>query len=153
MSTTTTAVEQRAPKKYGTREQVFAGTALQTKGGLTKDDLFESKGKYVSKRASDAVKERLPLMRNKAAAAKTVVSDSEPEPEAAEKPSLPKVQKAVKKIEDKIANVAEVKTTKPRVRKQKVEEQEVIEPQPVAPPPEEVKKERKKKVVVPDDDE
>ena len=153
MSTTTTAMEQRAPKKYGTREQVFAGTALQTKGGLTKDDLFESKGKYVSKRASDAVKERLPLMRNKAAAAKTVVPDSESEHEVTEKPSLPKVQKAVKKIEDKIANVAEVKTTKPRVRKQKVEEQEVIEPQPVAPPPEEVKKERKKKVVVPDDDE
>ena len=102
MSTTTTTVEKR--KKYGTREQVFAGTALQTKGGLTKDDLFESKGKYVSKRASDAVKERLPLMKNKAAAAKTVVSDSEPE--VTEKPQ---VQKAVKKIEEKIANIAEVK--------------------------------------------
>ena len=51
MSTTKTAVERRAPKKFGTREEVFAGTAQQTKGGLTKDDLFESnnRGKIVTK--------------------------------------------------------------------------------------------------------
>lgn len=78
-------------KKYGTRDQVFAGTALQTKGGLTKDDLFESNGRYVSKRASEAVKIRSPLKSKK-----TVVTDSDEE--------TPKVvPAAVQKIEEKLA--------------------------------------------------
>jgi hypothetical protein len=49
-------------KKIGTREEVYIGKALQTSGGLKKDDIFEkiSNGKtiYVSKKLSAIAKER-----------------------------------------------------------------------------------------------
>ena len=90
-------MSEKKVKKFGTREEVFAGTAQQTKGGLTKDDLFESKGRFVSKRASEAVKVRAPLKSKK-----TAVSESEEEPETAGLP-LPAVRAEVQKIEEKLA--------------------------------------------------
>ena len=40
-------------KTRGTRQEVFEGLAKRTPGGLTKDDLFENKGRLVSKKASE----------------------------------------------------------------------------------------------------
>ena len=46
--------KQEKLKARGTRQEVFAGLAKRTGGGLTKDDLKEnSKKQVVSKRASD----------------------------------------------------------------------------------------------------
>ena len=45
---------------YGSRAQVFHGTALKTTGGLTKSDLVQDKyGKIVSKAARKAALERM----------------------------------------------------------------------------------------------
>ena len=102
-------MSEKKVKKFGTREEVFAGTAQQTKGGLTKDDLFESKGRFVSKRASEAVKVRAPLKTKK-----TAVSESESEEET------PVVKKEVQKIEEKLAATtidAPVKAAKKRAPK------------------------------------
>ena len=41
---------------YGTRAQVWHGTAMKTKGGLTKKDLFKKKGRIKSKKASKKAK-------------------------------------------------------------------------------------------------
>ena len=41
---------------FGTRAQVWHGTATKTKGGLTKKDLFKKKGRIKSKRASKKAK-------------------------------------------------------------------------------------------------
>lgn len=41
---------------YGTRAQVWHGTAQKTKGGLTKKDLFKKKGRIKSKKASKKAK-------------------------------------------------------------------------------------------------
>ena len=50
----------RYKKKTGSREQVWAGVAQQTSGGLQKKDLMVSKtGKLVSKKASKAASNRL----------------------------------------------------------------------------------------------
>lgn len=126
-------------KKYGTRDQVFAGTALQTKGGLTKDDLFESNGRYVSKRASEAVKIRSPLKSKK-----TVVTDSDED--------TPKVvPAAVQKIEEKLAatNLGSdaaldltpaVKATKKRVTKAPLPTPEISVSEPETPAPVKSKK-------------
>jgi hypothetical protein len=43
-------------KTRGTRQEVFEGLAKKTPGGLTKDDLFENKGRLVSKKASEKAK-------------------------------------------------------------------------------------------------
>ena len=67
-------------RKYGTREEVFNGTAQQTKGGLTKSDLFEDKGRFVSRRASDAVKQRAPLKKKETEASED--EDTPPMPGA-----------------------------------------------------------------------
>jgi hypothetical protein len=102
-------MSEKKVKKFGTREEVFAGTAQQTKGGLTKDDLFESKGRFVSKRASEAVKVRAPLKTKK-----TAVSESESEEET------PVVKKEVQKIEEKLAATsidAPVKATRKQASK------------------------------------
>lgn len=41
-------------KKYGSKDEVFFGEAIQTAGGLRKDDLIENKrGKIVSKKKSE----------------------------------------------------------------------------------------------------
>ena len=45
-------------RRYGDRSDVFSGRALMTKGGLTKNDLFEKNGKYVSKKMSENAKLR-----------------------------------------------------------------------------------------------
>jgi len=50
----------RYKKKTGSREQVWAGVAQQTSGGLKKKDLMVSKtGKLVSKKASKAASNRM----------------------------------------------------------------------------------------------
>jgi hypothetical protein len=44
--------------RVGDRGQVFNGSALMTRGGLTKEDLFEKNGRYVSKKMSENAKLR-----------------------------------------------------------------------------------------------
>lgn len=45
-------------KKYGDRQSVYDGLCKMTRGGLTKDDLLQSKtGKIVSKKKSERAKE------------------------------------------------------------------------------------------------
>lgn len=131
-------------KKYGTRDQVFAGTALQTKGGLTKDDLFESNGRYVSKRASEAVKIRSPLKSKK-----TVVTDSDEE--------TPKVvPAAVQKIEEKLAatnlgsgTALDLTPAVKKTRKPKPETTQPVQEPPVQPvQTEQPVKSKKKKVEI-----
>ena len=41
---------------FGTRAQVWHGTAMKTNGGLTKKDLFKKKGRIKSKKASKKAK-------------------------------------------------------------------------------------------------
>ena len=43
-------------KTYGSRAQVWHGTAKQTRGGLTKKHLFKKKGRIRSKKASKQAK-------------------------------------------------------------------------------------------------
>ena len=43
-------------KTVGSRAQVWHGTAKKTRGGLTKKDLFKSKGRIKSRRASKKAK-------------------------------------------------------------------------------------------------
>ena len=108
-------------KKYGTRDQVFAGTALQTKGGLTKDDLFESNGRYVSKRASEAVKIRAPLIANRNK--KNVPADTEEAPQSRVVPA------AVKKIEEQlVVTETPLPKAKKTTKKQVTVQEEVFEP-------------------------
>ncbi len=46
------------PKKYGTRSEVFDEQAMQTRGGLQKEDLMVSRtGKIVSKKKSEMAKQ------------------------------------------------------------------------------------------------
>ena len=54
--------EEEQPKaferKYGTRSEVWEGTAMQTRGKLQKSDLIMSRsGRIVSKRKSDLAKQ------------------------------------------------------------------------------------------------
>ncbi len=50
--------------KYGSRAKVIHGNALQTTGGLKKDDLtYNSNGKIVSKKASKTAKKNNNLMK------------------------------------------------------------------------------------------
>ena len=130
-------MSEKKVKKFGTREEVFAGTAQQTKGGLTKDDLFESKGRFVSKRASEAVNVRAPLKSKK-----TAVSESEEE----EVPS-PVVKKEVQKIEEKLASTTidtPVKATRKRAPKAPPPTPEVspVVDEPETPAPTKSKKKR-----------
>ena len=132
-------MSEKKVKKFGTREEVFAGTAQQTKGGLTKDDLFESKGRFVSKRASEAVKVRAPLKSKK-----TAVLESEEEPETAGLP-LPAVRAEVQKIEEKLAATtidAPVKATRKRAPKAPPPTPELIVDEPETPAPTKSKKKR-----------
>lgn len=43
--------QNTAPKRFGTRDEVFNGQATQTKGKLTKNDLVFENGRYKSKKA------------------------------------------------------------------------------------------------------
>ena len=139
-------MSEKKVKKFGTREEVFAGTAQQTKGGLTKDDLFESKGRFVSKRASEAVKVRAPLKSKK-----TAVSESESEEEVP--PPSPAVRAEVQKIEEKLAATtidAPVKAAKKKRVPKTAPEVEVVPPNPelqtVQPETPALTKSKKKKV-------
>ena len=44
----------RIPRRYGTREEVWIGEALMTRGMLKKADLLEKNGKIISKKISEA---------------------------------------------------------------------------------------------------
>ena len=110
-------------KKVGTRQEVVAGKALQTKGGLTADDLFvvtSAKGveKIVSKKASNAIKQRLAQNAAVAADAESSGSDSElakvspvgPPQESKTKPAKKKESSRVTPplVEAEVAAVADV---------------------------------------------
>ena len=70
-------------KKRGTREQVWAGEAHSTSGGLTRQDLMISNtGKIVSKRASEKSKQ---LMLDRHQAKKDTQSNDEPAPSKSKK--------------------------------------------------------------------
>ncbi len=43
----------RLPRKYGSREEVWIGEALMTRGMLKKADLLEKNGKIISKKISE----------------------------------------------------------------------------------------------------
>ena len=44
----------RLPRRYGSREEVWIGEALMTRGLLKKADLLEKNGKIISKKISKA---------------------------------------------------------------------------------------------------
>ena len=59
-------VERAKIKKHGTREEVWIGSVLSTKGGLTKDKLMlNTKGKLVSKARAEAARARFLKMKTK----------------------------------------------------------------------------------------
>ena len=107
MSTSTKRVNPAPARKRGTREDVWAGYAAKTAGGLSKDDLMQtSKGRIVSKRASEKSrqlmldrnsKQKPPLLK-KEEPAELSASDVEAEPPKLSKPSKPK-PKPVQKVE------------------------------------------------------
>jgi len=65
-------------RKYGTRQEVFAGYALMTSGKLTKDDIIEKNGVLVSRKASDTSRARMAERR----AGKPAAEASSPAPVA-----------------------------------------------------------------------
>ena len=72
-------VEQTYERKFGTRSEVWEGTAKQTRGKLQKDDLVLSKsGRIVSKRKSELAKKSYAAFGFKPRA-------TEPEPEKKKK--------------------------------------------------------------------
>jgi len=99
MPTSTKRVNPTPARKRGTREDVWAGYAVQTAGGLSKDDLMQTpKGRIVSKRASEKSrqlmldrnsKQKPPLLK-KEEPAELSASDTEAEPPKPSKPSKPK---------------------------------------------------------------
>ena len=44
----------RLPRRYGSRQEVWIGEALMTRGLLKKADLLEKNGKIISKKISEA---------------------------------------------------------------------------------------------------
>jgi hypothetical protein len=106
------------PKKFGSREQVWAGECEMTTGRLRKEDLFEDRGKVKSKRSSANAK------------AKAQNGDVFKKNTS--------VKTAVAKIETKIAEPEPVK----KGRKPKV----VVQELPPPPPP--ARKTRAKKATV-----
>ena len=106
MPATTKRVNPTPARKRGTREDVWAGYASQTAGGLSKDDLMQtSKGRIVSKRASEKSrqlmldrnsKQKPPLLK-KEEPAELSASDTEAEPpKPSVKPSVKPKPKPVK---------------------------------------------------------
>ena len=100
MPASTKRVNPTPARKRGTREDVWAGYASQTAGGLSKDDLMQTpKGRIVSKRASEKSrqlmldrnsKQKPPLLK-KEEPAELSASDTEAEqPPKPSKPSKPK---------------------------------------------------------------
>ena len=99
MPATTKRVNPTPARKRGTREDVWAGYASQTAGGLTKDDLLQTpKGRIVSKKASeksrqlmlDRNRKQKPPLLKKEEPAELSESDVEAEPPKPSKPSKPK---------------------------------------------------------------
>ena len=108
MPASTKRVNPTPARKRGTREDVWAGYASQTAGGLSKDDLMQTpKGRIVSKKASEKSrqlmldrnsKQKPPLLK-KEEPAELSASDVETEqPPKPSKPSKPK-PKPVPKVE------------------------------------------------------
>ena len=51
----------RLPRRYGSREEVWIGEALMTRGLLKKADLLEKNGKIISKKISEASSKKTKL--------------------------------------------------------------------------------------------
>lgn len=63
-------------KRYGNKDEVFDGEAIQTKGGLTKRDLIiNSRGFVVSKRQQENGRKNSSFLRSKTVT--TPIEDSE----------------------------------------------------------------------------
>lgn len=83
-------------KKLGTRQEVWDGLAQMTVGKLTKDQLFENKGRLVSKKASEVNKQLalnrknsklpVPVKEQVNKYESTVVSKEQPKPKPKRKP-------------------------------------------------------------------
>ena len=106
MPATTKRVNALPARKRGTREDVWAGYASQTAGGLSKDDLMQTpKGRIVSKKASEKSrqlmldrnsKQKPPLLKKEEPAelsASDVEAEQPPKPSKASKPKPKPVQK------------------------------------------------------------
>ncbi len=76
-----TANTNKRQKKIGTREEVYNGVALQTSGGMTRDDIMqEMRGGniyYKSKVISQRMKENSPLLKTKKLTRKKVAFNEE----------------------------------------------------------------------------
>lgn len=74
-------VANKRVKKIGSREEVYNGNALQTSGGMTRDDIMqEMRGGniyYKSKIISQRMKENSPLLKNKKLTRKKVAFNEE----------------------------------------------------------------------------
>ena len=98
MPTSPKRVNPTPARKRGTREDVWAGYASQTAGGLSKDDLMQTpRGRIVSKKASEKSrqlmldrnsKQKPPLLKTEEP--ELSASDTEAEPPKPSKPSKPK---------------------------------------------------------------
>lgn len=58
-----TDVQAAQVKTYGTREEVFNGTARKTKGNLVKDDIIFDNNRYKSKKAVEKGKQLMQKLR------------------------------------------------------------------------------------------
>ena len=127
MPASTKRVNPSPAKKRGTREDVWAGYASQTAGGLSKDDLMQTpKGRIVSKRASEKSrqlmldrnsKQKPPLLKKEEPELSASDVEAEP-PKPSVKPSKPK-PKPVQKVETPAKSVVihtqqKKKTSKPK---------------------------------------
>lgn len=107
MPASTKRVNPAPARKRGTREDVWAGYASQTAGGLTKDDLMQTpRGRIVSKKASEKSrqlmldrnsKQKPPLLKKEEPELSASDTEAEP-PKPSVKPSKPK-PKPVQKVE------------------------------------------------------
>lgn len=85
--------------KYGDRSSVWNGTAKQTRGGLTKDDLVMSKsGKIVSKKKSESA--RAWYQKNGGFNKKVVEKTPEPVPTPTEPPKKKRKYRRRKKNDE-----------------------------------------------------
>ena len=83
-------------KKFGSRQEVWNGECMMTRGGLTKENLVLSKSnRLVSKRKSEAARAAYQKFGFK----KRVVAEPEPEPEP-EKRKRKRRKKKVKKTDE-----------------------------------------------------
>jgi seryl-tRNA synthetase len=107
----------RFKKVVGTREQVWAGVAQKTSGGLRKKDLMISKsGKIVSKKASEAAKERMKsticsycfkLFKGEVKENKTERKLKEKKVKGASKKRVAELEKEIESLRKKAGRIAE----------------------------------------------